>query len=121
MEGIEVDDNIKQIIRGLKNFKQGALLENSLVTTQHQISQAEYESASIDVDSLIRSQMSNRLAKHILDQHKDSIKVNESGVFSEQKTYSLELLVMTPENLKHIIEFCIRQISEEGLSTIRKG
>lgn len=121
MEGIEVDDSIKDIIRGLKNFKQGALLENSLVRTQHRLSQIEYENAEFDIESLVKSQMTNQLAKHILNQHKDSIKSIDSDELPGQRTYSLELFVMTPENLKHIVEFCIRQIPEEALSKIRKN
>lgn len=121
MEGIEVDDSIKSLIRSLKDFKQGALLENALFTSSYRISpELNHESYQIPVTEMVHRELANQMGKAILEQHKELIEVTEIKEFPGVTNHKLQLLVLPMQDLKHIIEYCIRQIPEESLSTIRK-
>lgn len=121
MNGIEVDSAIVEAIRSLKNFKQGALLENSLFTSAYKVSNdLSLEGRMIPVTEIIHRELANQMARGILEKYQDLIETEESREFPETR-HRLELLVMPVKNLKHIVEYCIRQIPEEKLSTIRKN
>lgn len=59
------------------------------------------------------------MGKAILEQHKDLIEVTDIKEFPGVTNHKLQLLVLPIENLKHIVEYCIRQIPEESLTKIR--
>lgn len=113
---IEVDSAIAESIRFLKNFKQGALLENSLFTSEYKVSNDILESRAIPVTEIVHRELANQMASGILEKYKDLIEAEESREFPETR-YRLELLVIPVKHLKHIVEYSIRQIPEEKLST----
>ena len=120
IEGIEADPSITGVLRALKNFKQGALLENSLFTSSYRTSPELGQIApEIEIAKLVKQEITQHLAKELVDRHHKSIEVTEITEFPGVKNHKLELIVMRPDELKHVVEYCIRQIPEEALSRIR--
>lgn len=120
INGLEVDEAIKGVLGSLKNFKQGALLENALFTSAYRISpELNHESYQGQVTEMVHRELANQMGKAILEQHKDLIEVTDINEFPGVTNHKLQLLVLPIENLKHIVEYCIRQIPEESLTKIR--
>jgi len=121
-DGIEVDDFVKKAMRSLKDFKQGALLEDSLFTANYRTSPDLDKIASeVQINDLIKEAIVSQMTRSMIDAFKDSIEVTEIEEFPGVKNHKLELLILPPQKLKHIVEYCIRQIPEEALSKIRKS
>ena len=74
MEGITPNEYIAKALVQLRNFKQGALLERSLLTSKHVISEDIKNSYSdINIDELVRSQLMQKVAKHMINEFGDQI------------------------------------------------
>lgn len=119
INGLEVDEAIEGVFGSLKNFKQGALLENALFTGSYRVSPELNQQTGLPVAEMIQRELANQMGKAILEQHKDLIEVTEVKEFPGVTNHKLQLLVLPIENLKHIVEYCIRQIPEESLTKIR--
>lgn len=122
MDGIEVDSFVMKALRSLKDFKQGALLENSLFSASYRTSpELDQIATGVQINNLIHEAIVSQMAKAMIDAFKDHIEVTSIDEFPGVKNHKLELMIMPVQNLKHVVEYCIRQIPEEALSTIRKN
>jgi hypothetical protein len=122
IEGIETSKFLREAMLSLKNFKQGALLERSLFTGKHQVSKELRECYSQEIiDELVRKDIGHSLAKKILEEYDNCLEVKDSLTQLGATQYELQLMVLPLTDLKHIVEYCIRQIPEETLSKIRKN
>jgi hypothetical protein len=122
MEGITPNEYIAKALVQLRNFKQGALLERSLLTSKHVISEDIKNSYSdINIDELVRSQLMQKVAKHMLNEFGDQITAEPHPIIGGETLYTFQVMVLPTDDLKHIVEYCIRQIPEEILSKIKKG
>lgn len=122
MEGITPNEYVSKAIAQLRNFKQGALLERSLLTTKHIVSE-ELKSTypQLEIDKIVRTQLMQKVAKHMIDEFEDQIKAEPHRIIADETLYTFQVMVLPTDDLKHIVEYCIRQIPEESLSKIRKG
>jgi len=115
MEGTEVNS---EILRVLKNIKQGSILESSYFRVQHILTD-DYNK-DIDHDYFkesIKRDMIGRLSLELLEKYKDSFEENKvpSGI-----QLSLSMLAMSTAELKHIVEYCIRTMPQVAIEEIRK-
>jgi hypothetical protein len=120
MEGITPNEYIAKALVQLRNFKQGALLERSLLTSKHVISE-DIKNSYSDIDELVRSQLMQKVAKHMLNEFGDQIAAEPHPIIGGETLYTFQVMVLPTDDLKHIVEYCIRQIPEEILSKIKKG
>lgn len=122
MEGIETSKFLREAMTSLKNFKQGALLERSVFTGKHKVSQEFRQCYPQEmVDETVRKDICHSLAKKILEEYESCLEVTNSPTELGVTQYELQLMVLPLKDLKHIVEYCIRQIPEETLSKIRKN
>jgi hypothetical protein len=114
MEGIEVNAGI---LKAFKNFKQGKLLESNYVQTRYVVSYDMLEHANFDVREVTKREMVGQLSNHLLEKYKDSFEEIQVPYGTE---FSLEMLAMSTRELKHIVEYCIRTMSQSAINEIRK-
>ncbi len=122
MDGITPNEYISKALVQLRNFKQAALLERSLLTTKHVVSE-ELKSANpqLDIDKMVSAQLMQKVAKHMIDEFEDQITTEPHPIIGGETLYTFQVMVLPSDELKHIVEYCIRQIPEEILSKIKKG
>jgi hypothetical protein len=114
MEGIEVHS---EIIKQLKSFKQGKLLESNYLQIKHSISSDIIQNTDLDVVEISKREMVQKLSHELLEKYKDSFEESNSPIGRE---FSLSMLVMSTGELKHIVEYCIRNMPESAIQKIKK-
>jgi hypothetical protein len=115
MEGTEVNS---EILRALKNIKQGSILDSSYFRVQHTFTD-DYNK-NIDHDyfkEITKKEMINKLSLELLEKYKDSFEENRVPSGTE---FSLSMLAMSTTELKHIVEYCIRTMPQVAIEEIRK-
>ena len=115
VDGIEVHS---EILKALKNFKQGSVLESSYFQVQH--THTDDYNKNIDYDyfkEIIKRDMINKLSLELLEKYKDSF---EEDKVSYGTKLSLSILSMSTAELKHIVEYCIRTMPQVAIEEIRK-
>ena len=118
MDGILVND---ELIKSLRNFKQGSILESSYLQVQHTISRDMIENLShLDVKEITRREMIQKLSTEIVDKYKNSVEETEVHWPDSGIRQSLSVLVMSPSELKHVVEYCVRTMPISAIEEIRK-
>lgn len=115
MDGTEVHS---EVLKVLKNLKQGSVLESSYFQVQHTLTD-DYNK-NIDHDYFkesIKRDMIGRLSLELLEKYKDSF---EEDKVSYGTKLSLSLLSMSTAELKHVVEYCIRTMPQVAIEEIRK-
>lgn len=121
---VNVNADIVTALRLIKNFKQGAILENSLLTAQfQQAKDVEMNLSDEAVKQITESEMAMQLAKKIIEQKSSHItRADRTVEFGIPVTETrLELLVLATPELKEIVEYCIRVMPEEAVTKIRNS
>ena len=116
MDGMEVDFEISQALRIFKNFKQGSILESSYFGAQHTLTDDMNKNGDHLKDA-IKREMIGKLNLEVLDKYKDSF---EERRISNGTEISLSIISMSASELKHIVEYCIRTMSQSSIEEIRK-
>lgn len=106
----------KELVRSIQTAKQAMLLSRSHLTCKYSLTKEILESPNIDHDGMVREQLRHRLAQQIIGITQQHIKAEE---YNDTFIYSLELLVFAPEDLKHIVEYCIKEMPMEAIYKIR--
>lgn len=115
MDGIGVHD---ELLKVLKNIKQGKLLESNYCQTQHVISHEMQQHLShLDVKEISKREMIQKLSSELMEKYKDSFEERDTPYGKE---FSLSILAMSKSELKHIVEYCIRTMSAHAIEEIRK-
>lgn len=115
MDGIEVHS---ELLKALKNFKQGSILESNYVQCNHVITEESQQYLShLDVKEISKREMIQRLSLELVEKYKDSFE--ESKVPYGTKL-SLSMLVMSAPELKHVVEYCVRTMPQSAIEEIRK-
>ena len=117
LEGFTVNEHLLDVIKNIKNVKQGSLLESNYLQVKHVISNEILNYTQFDPIEISKREMIQSLANDLLEKYKNSF--NEKEV-PFGKEFSLSMLVMSTHELKHIIEYCIRQMPESAIQEIRK-
>lgn len=114
-EGLDVHHDL---LKALKNFKQGSILESNYVQVQHIISREMTDNlAHIDIKEISKREMTQRLSLELLEKYKNSFEETE---VPHGKRLSLSILVMSTSELKHIVDYCVRTMSQSAIEEIRK-
>lgn len=115
---IEYDFNqvSKEILKSIQMAKQANLLDRSYMKCQHSLSLEHLKMSDIDLDGMVREQIRERFAKETIGITQNQIKTEDYG---DCRVYSLELCVFPLEDLKHIVEFCVKEMSMESISKIK--
>lgn len=114
MNGTEVHS---EILKHLKNVKQGKLLESNFIQVRHSISNDMIQHTHLDVVEISKREMIQKLSHQLLEKYKDSFEESNSPFGKE---FSLSVLVMSTGELKHIVEYCIRNMPESAIQEIKK-
>ena len=115
MDGIIPHD---EILKTLKNFKQGSILESSYMRVQHVISSDMTAHLSPnDIKEISKREIIQKICSELLEKYKDSFE-EEKVLFGTQ--LSLSMIVMNSGELKHIVEYCIRTMPQLAIEEIRK-
>jgi dGTP triphosphohydrolase len=115
LDELTVNKHLLDVI--IKNVKQGSLLESNYLQVKHVISNEILNHTQFDPIEISKRKMIESLANDLLEKYKNSF--NEREVPSG-KEFSLSMLAMSTNELKHIIEYCIRQMPESAIQEIRK-
>jgi hypothetical protein len=118
MEGILVND---ELIKVLRNYKQGSILESSYLQVQHTISKDMVENLShLDIKEISKKEMIQKLSTEIVDKYKNSFEETEVQWPDNGIKLTLSIITMSPSELKHIVEYCVRTMPMDAIEEIRK-
>ena len=106
----------RELINSIQKIKQGKMLEKSFLTCKHSIPKEILEISDIDHDVMIREQLRQRLAQQIIGATEQNIKTEN---YHDSVVYSLEIMAFIPEDLKHIVEYCIKEMPLEAIFKIK--
>lgn len=114
IEGIEPHG---EIMKALKNFKQGSLLESNFVRVQYILTDEIIEHLSdLDAQEISKREMIQKLSRELVEKYKEDF---EEERVPYGKRFSLSMLVMSTKELKHIVEYCIRTMPQSAIEEIR--
>lgn len=111
------DEVAASIIESIKLAKQALILQKSNLTIQHFVSNELLENSNLDHDGIIRHELRHKLAKELVGLTEEHLEIEDYG---DGKLYRLDLFVASKPELKHIIEYCIKNIPMEELIKIKK-
>jgi patatin-like phospholipase/acyl hydrolase len=115
MDGIEVHS---ELLKVLKNFKQGSILESNYVRCNHIIShEMQHNEIGLDVKEISKREMIQRFSSELMEKYKDSFEENETPYGTQ---LSVSMLVMSASELKHVVEYCVRTMPQSAIEEIRK-
>lgn len=115
MNGIEVHS---ELLKALKNFKQGSILESNYVRCKHVITEESQQYLShLDVKEISKREMIQKLSSELVEKYKDSFEESKVPYGTE---LSLSMLVMSAPELKHVLEYCVRTMPQSAIEEIRK-
>jgi dGTP triphosphohydrolase len=117
LDGLTVNEHLLDVIKNIKNIKQGSLLESNYLQVKHVISNEILNHTQFDPIEISKREIIQSLANDLLEKYKNSF--NEKEV-PFGKEFSLSMLVMSTHELNHIIEYCIRQMPESAIQEIKK-
>ena len=112
------DHVAKEIVKSIQTAKQAMLLDRSYLRCQHSLSKELIEKSNIDYDGMVRSHLIQRLAQQIVGVTQQHIKTED---YRDDVVYSLEVLVFAPEDLKHIVEYCVKEMPMESINKIKNN
>lgn len=107
----------KEIMKYIQHSKQTGLLDRSYLKCYTSLNKEISENSNIDHDGMIREQFRQRLTQQIIGITEQHIKVEN---YTDANVYSLELFVFPLEDLKHIVEYFIKEMSMEEILKIKK-
>lgn len=107
-----------EILKSIQHAKQANLLDRSYHKIHTSLNKEILENSSIDHDLIIRQQLRERLVQQLFATTEQHIKVEN---YRDANVYSLELCVFPLEDLKHIVEFCVKEMSMEELLKIKNN
>lgn len=123
----DIDNVHREIVTSIKKFKQSKILESCkqskilescLFKGNYQLSKDIIENTShLDLIEISKHELIKRLSKHIVDKHVDDI--TESKEIGGNRYY-LELLILKYQDLKQVVEYCIKTMPLEAIEEIRK-
>ena len=114
------DPKISEILNMMKNVKQGILLERAFHQCKVEISRDLISSlAHMDIDLIIKYQMKDRIAQSISEHIHTYTYVDDKNLREETITYINEFMLFGKQEMTSIIEYIIRNMSEEDLLRIR--
>lgn len=112
----DFDHVAKEIVRSIQSAKQAKILDRSYLTCKHSMSREVLKVSNLDYDGIIREQLRQRLAQEIVGITQQHIKTED---YHDTVVYSLEVLVFAPEDLKHIVEYCVKEMPMEAINRIK--
>ncbi len=113
--GLEVNS---EIMKAFKNFKQGKLLESNYIQTRHVIPNEMLEHLkNIDVVEISKREMIQKISHELMEKYKDSFEESQTPFGKE---FSLSMLCMSTQELKHLVDYCVRTMPESAIQEIRK-
>ena len=112
----DFDHVSREIVRSLQTAKQALMLENAHHKCQHSLSKDILEHSSVDIEKIVRKEITQRLAEQIEGKVDKHLKVQENP---DSKVFSLEVLVLPLEELKHIVEYCVKTMPLTAIHEIR--
>ena len=92
------------------------LLDRSYLRCHQSLSKELIEKSNIDHDGIIMEQLRQRLAQQIVGVTQQHIKTED---YRDDVVYSLEVLVFAPEDLKHIVEYCVKEMPMAAINKIK--
>ena len=110
------DHVAKEIVNSIRSAKQAKLLGRSYLRSHHALSKELIKKSNLDHDGMVRSHLMQRLAQQIVDVTQQYIKTED---YRDDVVYSLEVLVFAPEDLKHIVEYCVKEMPMEAINRIK--
>lgn len=113
-EGLRVHN---EVLRALKDYKQGALLEGAYFTIQFSITNELMMTLRPGVvDDQIRIECIQAMAKAMVKKYRYSVEAVETDKGID---YSMQAIMLPLPDFKHIVEYAIRTMPEEALKEIR--
>ncbi len=113
----DFDHVSRELVRSLQTAKQALMLENSHHKCQHTLSIDILEHSSVDIERIVYKEITQRLSEQIVGKVSKHLQVEEHR---DSKVFSLELLVFPMEELKHIVEYCVKTMPMETIHKIRQ-
>ena len=110
------DHVAKEIVNSIRSAKQAKLLDRSYLRCHHSVAKELIEKSNIDYDGMVRSHLIQRLAQQIVGVTQQHIKTED---YRDDVVYSLEVLVFAPEDLKHIVEYCVKEMPMAAINKIK--
>lgn len=114
------DPKISEILNMMKNVKQSILLEKAFHQCNVQINNEMIINMSHqDIEVIVKQQMKDRITQSILDSIDIHTYVDDRNLLKNTITYVNEFMLFSKQEMTSIIEYIIRQMSDEDLKRIR--
>lgn len=111
--------NMLNMLNMMKNVKQKILLENSFYTIKHEVSKEMYTRMShSDLETITKQQIIELISKMIYLNIEKNIDI-EAFPERESLIYSINFMLFKKQEMTSIIEYIIKNMSEEDLTRIR--
>lgn len=111
-----MNPEFERLHRLLSDAKSALHLEKSRKRIVHKITNETY-SLNIDVDRIVKHEISKKLSDGIISDYYNHIKKEH---LPEGNSYELDIMVMPTESFKMILEYCIQNSSIEDILRIRE-
>jgi hypothetical protein len=115
-ENNNFEEVAEDILTAVKNAKQALKLEQSVLTCSYSVSKSCLEGSAIDVSIMVRNNLFKNMTREIERKHEKQIAIKQ---YRDCEIHEIQLLIMPPSDLKHIVEYCIRQMPVEAINKIR--
>ena len=115
-ENNNFEEVAEDILTAVKNAKQALKLEQSVLTCRHKLNKRRFEESAVDVPRMVTHHLFKDMVYEIEKKHEKNIEIESYADFD---TYKIQLLIMPPSDLKHVVEYCIRQMPVEAINKIR--
>lgn len=115
-EGITVH---REVLKALKNYKQGALLEGASFSMQYRATKDMLANMPEGIaDDLIRRECIKSISNALFKKYRENVEKEE---LENDCIYHLRALILPLKDFKHIVEYAIRTMPENALSEIRNN
>jgi len=113
---MDIDDVQEKAIKALRNV----LVSKCFVKVQAQFPNDEIEimKQSDPFMGIVKTELCERLSNHVIGQYGDRITEDKN---IENTYYNMELVVMTKENMKSVVEGIIQWLPQDKIDQIKKG
>lgn len=103
---------------GLMNWFRKFKFNSMVFSERASFLKEEFENSTIDMDLMVKEQMTLKLAQHIINHERMYLEKDQKG---RRVNYKFQLIAVQPGELKTVVEATIAMLTDEQIQQIKSG